>query len=384
MDSLDRDTLSTLARHLGWPSVSIMTPTHRAGSEKEQDRIRLKNLIRTAEEGLRDGGLRPPEIDTIMRPAHHLLDDTSFWRSSPEGLALFLAEDTEHIIATDTALGEHVSVGERFSIRPLLPALHRGERYFILAISKNRVRLLEAREQSVREIELERMPDGLTDALRFDDFESHVQFHSRTPAAAAGRGRRAAVFHGHGGAPDVEKENLLRYFRLVDRAVHEQLRDDDAPLVLAGVDYLVPLYRSVNSYPHLVDISVPGNPDELSPTDLLARSGELLAPHFAEELRRDCELIDALAASGGASRDLKEIIPAAHEGRVRVLFVTSEANGWGHYDPANGTIDLSPEPRPGDWDLADLAAAETLLHGGTVHTLQHSDTVEDAAAIFRY
>lgn len=384
MDSLDRDTLSTLARHLGSPSVSILMPTHRAGAGKEQDRIRLKNLIRSAEETMRAGGARQAEIDALMRPAHELLGDAAFWRSSTDGVALFLARDAAYVLSTESPLSEHVSVSERFSIRPLLPAVHAGERFFVLALSKNGVRLMEAHDESIREVDLANVPTSLSDALRFDDFESHLQFHSRTPAGAGGKGRRSAVFHGHGGAPDVAKENLLRYFRMVDRGVHEHLHDSDVPLVLAGVDYLIPLYKDVNSYPHVVSESLSGSPDEIPPHQLHQRARELLAPHFLTELNRDRALLEAVTSSGGASHDLNEIIPAAHEGRVKVLFVPKEAHGWGHYDPVSGRIDLSDEPRPGDWDLADLAAAETLLHGGVVHAVPPSDDVVDAAAIFRY
>ncbi len=384
MDSLDRDTLSVLARHFESPSVSILMPMHRAGAAKEQDPIRLKNLIRSAEEILQDREIRQPQIDDLMRPAHELLADAAFWRESADGLALFLAHDTAHIFGSETTLDEHVSVSERFSIRPLLPAVQARQRFYVLALSKNRVRLMEAQGDAIAELELSDVPANLEDALRFDDFESHVQFHSGTPAVAGGRGRRSAMFHGHGGAPDVEKENLLRYFRMVERGVHAHLRDETAPLVLAGVDYLLPLYRDANSYPNVMDESLSGNPDEISPQELLSRTRDLLKPHFHAAVERDRELLEAATASGGASFDLTEIIPAAHEGRVQVLFVPAEAAGWGHYDPSSGRIDLSEEQHPGDWDLADLAVAETLLHGGVVHAAQVSEDVTDAAALFRY
>ena len=45
---ITRDELLELARHSGWPSISIHLPTHRDAANREQDRLLLKNLMKTA------------------------------------------------------------------------------------------------------------------------------------------------------------------------------------------------------------------------------------------------------------------------------------------------------------------------------------------------
>ncbi len=386
MDSPDRETLSALAQHLGWPSVSIHMPTHRAGNDKGQDPIRLKNLLKSAEEDLRAGELRPPEIETLLGPARALLSDGSFWRDTGDGLSIFLAEDVFHRFKVPVELIESVSVGERFAIRPLLPALQTGERFYVLALSKNRVRLLEATGDEIGELDLTGVPRSLADALKYEDYERQVTFHSRTPMST-GKGRRAAMFHGHGGIQDSEKDELSRYFHMIDKGIHEFLHDDDAPLLLSGVDYLLAMYRETNSYPHLVEASMSGNPDELTLSQIHHRGQELLKPHFRAELDQDVASLQDLIGTAEASADLHEIIRAAYEGRVRVLFVSPHANHWGRYDPSSGRVDIAEQPGPDDWDLADLAASETLLHGGVIHTIDDlvaDDTSHSAAALFRY
>ena len=382
MDSVDRSTISALARHLAWPSVSIMSPLHRAGSEKEQDPIRFKNLLKRASELLREAEVRGTEAESLLRPANLMLDDPGFWREAADGLAIFLAEGATHVFKVDVSLPEHVSVSERFAIRPLMPALHGIRKFYVLALSKNKVRLLEASHGIAEEIDLSGAPESLAEALRFDDYERQVQFHSGTPALRGGR--RAAVFHGHGGAPDVEKDQLHRYLRMVDKGIRDYLRDENAPLILAGVDYVLAIYREVNSYPHLIDESMSGNPDEFSAGELYGRAYSTLEPHFRSEMEADLDAFDSLVATGGASANLPEIVSAAHEGRVRVLFVTPAEGHRGHFDASTGQVRLSDTPGAGDWDLADLAATETLLHGGTVHTLEPGEAPADAAAIFRY
>ena len=53
MDLLDRNALWSLMEEGAERCVSIYLPTHRAGSDIQQDPIRLKNLLRRAEESLR-------------------------------------------------------------------------------------------------------------------------------------------------------------------------------------------------------------------------------------------------------------------------------------------------------------------------------------------
>ncbi len=386
IDTLERETVIELARHTGWPAVSIHLPTHRTGPETQQDPIRLRNLLKTAEESLRDGGMRQPDVDSLLAPAREIASDAGFWRDSDAGLAIFLAEDSVRVMRVNVVLAELVSVADRYTVLPMIPAVNSGERFFVLALSKKRVRLLEGSRTDIHELDLSGAPTSLADALKYDDFDHAVQFHSRTPAGAAGRGRRAAVFHGHGGMPDVEKTNVERYFRMIDQGIHELLRDDDAPLLLAGVDYLLHIYRAVNSYPHLVAASMAGSPDELAASVIHSQALVLLEPHFRSEFERDVALLREMHGTRNASFDLAEIIHAAHEGRVRILFVAAGTNAWGAYDPSNARVDVHDPPRPGDFDLTDLAASETLLHGGTIHAALPYPTPEvgTAAAIFRY
>ncbi len=378
-DTLDRETLTEIARHEGWPAISIHMSTHRAGPDVQQDPIRFKNLLKTAEETLHES-MRAPDIAKLLAPAYDLLGDTAFWRGSTEGLAVFVGTDDFRVFRLDVEVPESVMVAERFSIRPVLPALGVDERFYVLALSKKCVRLLEGTRHEVHELDLTGAPQSLADALKYDEYQRQVQFHSGTPAGAAG-GKRAAMFHGHGGVPDVEKSNLLRYFRLIDRGMHELLRDEDAPLLLAGVDYLMPLYKEASSYANLVDVSMAGNPDELTPAELHAEARKLLEPLFRAELTRDLEKLEALLGTGAASRTLTDILPAAHEGRVDVLFVSPQRTDWGTYDAETRVVTLNGGERSaGARDLFDLAAAQTLLHGGTIHATDEPPI----SAIFRY
>ena len=75
MDLLPRGELEKLVEERGGPCVSIFLPTHRAGTQTQQDPIRLKNLLVEAREVLLANGLRSTEVDQILEPARELLAD---------------------------------------------------------------------------------------------------------------------------------------------------------------------------------------------------------------------------------------------------------------------------------------------------------------------
>jgi hypothetical protein len=68
------------------------------------------------------------------------------------------------------------------------------------------------------------------------------------------------------------------------------------------------------------------------------------------------------------------------------LFVAVGVQQWGSFNPETSTIDLHPEAQPGDEDLLNAAAIQTLLNGGTVYAVEPEKVPDEAplAAVFRY
>lgn len=277
MIRLDRKEWTALQEHRG-TGVSIFLPTHRVSLHAREDRIRFKNLVGTAEERLIESGLRPPEARSILEPARGLLDDDEFWTHLGDGLAVFLAEGFVKVCRVPLPFEERLVVGQGFHLEPLLPLQNDDERFFILALSQDRVRLLEGTRFSVQEVELNEIPQGLAEALRFDDPEKQLQFHTRAPDRGGPHSPdgKDAMYHGHGGGGDEDKNDLLRYFQKVGNGLHEWLREERIPLVLASVDYYQPIVRQALKYPHLVDEVVSGNPDRLRPEELHERAWAIL------------------------------------------------------------------------------------------------------------
>lgn len=386
MDRIAKDQLTELLAPHPEPCVSIFMPTVRAGAETLQNPIRFKNLVRAAEAKLAERGLGSGEVAELMAPATRLIGDHDFWQHQADGLAYYLAPGFERRLRLPLAFDELAVVEGRFHLKSLFPLLDGDGAFHILALSKGRVRLFEASRFAVEEVELDGVPTSLTEALGEEVTEPQIQFHNVGATPGGGRGDRSPIFHGHGAGEDDAKDELRRFFLRVDQGLRETLDGEAGPLVLAGVDYLLPIFRDASRHPDLVAGGITGNPEELGPDELRRRAWELVEPRFRAAREQAAAKFRELAGTGRASGQLDEVVPAAVDGRVGSLFVARGVRRWGSFDPAERAIRLHDQPGPGSEDLLDLAAVQSYLHGGAVHVVAPAEVPggEPLAAVFRY
>jgi hypothetical protein len=230
MDVVTREDLRQLVEMAQPPSVSIYQPTHRSGPDTrtyaQQDPIRLKNLLRHAEQRLIASGLRGRDAEDVLEPARRLLGDPVFWQYQADGLAVFLTAGTVRTFRVPTRFDELAVVAPSVHLTPLLRSLTGDGVFYVLALSQKDVRLLAATRDHVDEVDVPGAPRSLADALRHDDPERQLQFHTGTAPAGD---RRGAMFHGHGTGVDDAKVNILRFFQQVDRAVTRVIGDGSVP-----------------------------------------------------------------------------------------------------------------------------------------------------------
>ena len=381
IDLLMRNDVQLLLRHQEKWCVSIFMPTHSVTTRVQEDQIRFKNLLRDAASQLIELGVDNP--NSLLEPAHSLLDDRPFWQHQSDGLALFLEKDFLKTYRLPFRFDELVIVKDRFHIKPILPLLTGDGKFYLLALSRNQVRLFQCTKYSISQMELNGVPTSLDEALKYDEVEKQLQFHTRT---AGGGGSRSAMFHGHGAGSEETKDRILRFFQEVDKGLERILPRDNIPMIIAAVDFEVPIFKQATSYPHVLEESISGNPEDISPQDLHSRALEIIDPIFGRETQDRLASYGELLGSDRTSSDLEEVVKAAFHGRVDVLFVSRGEQRWGYFDPAKDEIQLVQADAPGAIDLLDFAAAQTLLNSGTVYALLPEEMPRDStiAALFRY
>jgi hypothetical protein len=257
---------------------------------------------------------------------------------------------------------------------------------YVLALSQNEIRLLQGTRYSVGQVDLVEVPENLADILKWDDPEKRLQWDTRTDSKVDGR---AAIFHGHGVASaDDPKDYILRYFHSVDEGLSQLLADEQAPMVLDGVEYLLPIYQKANTYRRLMDEGISGNPEELSAKELHEHAWTIVQPLFQREQQEAEAQYQQLAGADShlASSVVQAVVSAAYHGRVASLFVGLGQHQWGTFDPATNAVYTREEARPGNEDLLDFAAVHTYLNGCEVYAVEPQKVPDDAplAAVFRY
>lgn len=379
-----RDEIAELSAHRDGPHVSIFLPTVRAGQETQQNPIRLKNLLRDAAHRLHERGVDKDTAEELLAPVRALLDDYEFWQHQKEGLAVFVAPGLLRTYRLPIGFSELAAVEDRFHLKSLFPLFVDDGRFYLLALSQNDVRLFEGSRDEVRQVPLQDVPKSLADALGHDLTEVHLQFHTGTRTNSGGR---TPIYHGQGAGEEDGKDEIRRFFSLLDRGLRELLDGDgQTPLVLAGVEYLLPIYRDQTSYPNTLPEGVHGNPDGLTPDELHARAWEVVEERFRDQRRATAERYGDLSGTGRASADLDEVLPAALDGRVDTLFVGRGVRQWGRFDAEARTIERHEEQNGDSEDLLDRAAVLTFVNSGRVLAVDPAEVPGGGpvAAIFRY
>ena len=389
MALLSIDELKALVENPKGPCVSLYMPMQKAGPEVRQNPIRFKNLIREAEERLDALEIRHTEAVDFLQQAKEL-DTSEFWENQDHGLVIFVSPEVFRYYQLPVEFQELVVVSDQFHLKPLLRLINNDGRFYILALSQDNIRFFEGTRYSVKEVEVENLPKNIDEALQYDETAKEGQ--NRTGTSRGGSSNAAAQpgqFHGQGSPDrDEHQKDILQFFHLIDGALHEKLRNQKAPLVLAGVEYLFAIYKQANNYQHLVEEGINVNVDIVKPEELQDKAWQLVEPLSHQAENAAMERYHELAGSdtGKASNDVKEIISGAYYQRVDSLFVPVGQQLWGEFDPDTMAVDLHPEPEPDDEDMLDFAAIHTLLNGGTVYAVepeQMPDKVQ-AAAIFRF
>jgi hypothetical protein len=386
MDTICLNDVKSIIHRDGGYHISIFMPTHHRGGVDQQDPIRLRNLLRTAEEKMIARGLRPAEARQILKPAESLLIDNLFWRQQSDGLALFIDSNMYLYYRVPLLLKEEVGIGERFYIKPLVSLLSDCGWFYVLAISQGEIRLLQCTAFGSVRKELNGLPKNITEALHYETPDNRIQYHVPAPAGGSNFGGATAIQTGEGSRPDYAKRNIMQYLGQIGKGVRTILKEERAPLVLAAVDYLHPMYREANLYRGLLPEGILGSPEGVSDVTLREQAWTIVRPYFEKAQRDAVAEFNKSAGTGFTATGLNDVVPAAYHGRVRFLFIPEGVQQWGNFQPESGAVIVHTPPEPDDEDLMDLAAYQALHHAGTIYVLKPEEIPGKAmiSAILRF
>jgi hypothetical protein len=383
MNHLTHEKFKELATAHNPHCISIYIPTHRSGMEVNEkiDQINLKNQVQDVANELQNWQLHSRDIEKLLGPVKELLDDSSFWNGQSEGLAIFLSPDSFDYFTLPVTFAELTYVSDHFYVLPLVSYLNDTGKFFLLSLSLSGAEFYEGLPHHLNKIDVEELlPEQMEDVIGYDFKEKHLQFRTGQT------GNNNSLIHGQGKGEDEDKIEIEKFFRAINDGLMKIVTNRQRPMVIAGVDYLIPIYKSVNGYKHLSDKFIPGNPEHVDPNELHSKTKALLADHFDEDRSKNLEVFEQALSKAAASYREDDVIKEAYNKRIDTLFVKKNELMWGIFDMENYTVKQRDESRYKSC-LLNFAAVHTFLNGGTVYILDENEMPEPSSrlnAVYRY
>lgn len=295
---ISHSELVSLQQHRGYPSVSVIAPTHRTAPLNKQDRVKVDNLARKAIDRLH-GEFSKREAAPVVKQLRQLIKQVD-WAQTLEGLALFASHDHIAQVSLPFKVKPKAIVDETFATKDVVYAFNRARPYRVLTLS-HRARLYDA-WTTVLEQHLEK-PFPLEYRAGSSKKLSRRQLMQRS---------------------DAREEDQRQFFKQVDDALTAIQKQDARPLVIVGVERNLAFFQEVTQNAKAICGMLAGNHDETPVKQL----GKLVLPVFeVQGTRLRTAALVALDAAVGKQRHtsgIDQVWRAAVNGKVSKLFVEKD------------------------------------------------------------
>ncbi len=373
-EALAFEELKPLANADG-PCITAVVPL----PDPSQIGVQLKNAYRGILNKLAENATSS-STDELIAPIRTLMMTAKSDRLWAHALILFRSPGLFRYYLLHGQFDQAQMVEQRFLVRPVLRTLAHETRFHLLALSQRHVRLLhctqhrcepatggESIPQDMRVWENTRQPD-----------------HRLASRSVAGPsvGRMKGVVSGTDADRERHDRYMAHFFKDVDKGVTAHLRQDTGPLLLAGVERDVAIYRRVNSYRRTLEKTVNGSPDGMTDRTLHERVMEVMTSVLSEQLIKVMADVREHAGTPRSSTDPCTVVQAAFQGRVSDLLISANAAYWGSWNEEKQLVDNAVRRE----ELLNAAALQTFGHDGRAFVLDDSDMPVQAPAIalFRY
>ncbi len=274
--------------------VTLAMPTHRSKPDYEMDRIVLKNLVDKASKQLLQmfDKHKAAEIIENLEEARDAVDNGV----NLDCLVIYANEYFSSVVRLPVPAAEEILIGKYFDLRPLYKMRQQNEDYYVLTISKQKIRLIEGfNDKPVQEI--------VNGDFPFD----RDWYYTISPRKVS-----QDIF-----VDNMEKE----FYNDADKSFQKVYNDNPSPVVLAGDVKSIAYFEEVMDDKSMVIGRIAGSYD-LSPLHEII---DAAAPEI-EKYRKTLEdgylseINDAVGA-GHLVTDVGSIIRLAKEGMTDTLFI---------------------------------------------------------------
>lgn len=341
--------------------VTIILNTHRTHPDNKRDSLTLKNLIKEAEERLfadehkRDAQKIVQRILDVESKIDH--------NYNLDSLILFVNEDIAEFTRLPIAVEDRVIIDNTFSTRDLVRALHVETNYYVLLLSQQKVRLIEAFNDKV-----------VAEVSKPFPIEN-TQFYSTSGAERANANRKGNL--------------LAEFYNRVDKEVNKIRKNNPLQVLICTEEGNYNEYLAIADQKHSIyDTFLNKNRIEEKAHHIIPEAWKIVKENTLEKNNaRKAELQKAVSA-GNFLSDINQIWQALLKGRIQTLFIEQ-----GLFQPgimSGDRITLVSDDRRNEKDIVDDIYDEmieaNMNYGGDVVFLPKGELqdFEGFGAITRY
>ena len=339
--------------------VSIIMNTHRTKPDNQHDAVLMKNLIKEAEERLyKDYDKR--FVWPIMENLNKLVEQINH-NFNLESLIIYANKDFADYTRLPVKVENRVVIDNTFATRDLVRAMHQESSYYVLVVSRQNARLIEAFNDSVVE-------DGFAAFPMVNDLYTTSKSKMST----------------NQGTDNLYEE----FFNRVDKAFQEVTKSNPLPVIIATETRNFEHYLKIADRKDLVIGHLNMNRDDEKSHHIVSESWPVMQTLI--KIRNEARMLELTKAvsEGKFVSDLSEIWNAIHHGRGKTLFVKR-----GFFQPAlleeNTVVVVEKHERDQKGivdDIVDDMIEQTMSFGGDIVFVEGNelDSFGNLALITRY
>ena len=304
--------------------ITIIMNSHRTKPDNLKDPIALKNLIKEAEHRLlsdttkRDANVLIDKLNTLAEKIDH--------SHNLDSLMLFVNHEIAEYTRLAIKVEDRVVIDNTFSTRDLIRDMHKESNYYVLVLSQEKVRLIEA------------LNDQVVTEFKSPFPIENKQFFTRNKAESAVASRQSSL--------------IAEFFNQVDKEVNEIRKHNPLPVLICTVEENYPEYLKIADQKHSI-YSTFLNKNRINEKDhaIVTEAYKLVNEHDTKRNNdRKSELLKAVSDNKFLS-DTNEIWKAISEGKIQTLFIEQ-----GLFQPAiieNDEIKYVSDDHRTDKDVID-------------------------------
>lgn len=293
---MNRQILKELQNKGTFPCVSILMPTHRSFPENQQDKIRLKNLVSTAQRRLREESGKS-DISGITQKLNDLAESVDY-NNLLDGLAVFISNDDNYKFNFSFPVKERVIIDKSFATRDIVFGLNRSQPYYALIVDEKNTRFYSGIRENLTEII---HPD-----LPLKNFVHDIKSGEITDTSFNDR------IHEN-------EERLRNYLREVDLLLIELSNSENIPYIIAGTQKQISLFKEISRSKSVLLGELTGNYGNTSRDELAKLIWPIAKNGFAEIRANILNDVEKATGAKKFAAGIDEVWKLAKEGRGLTL-----------------------------------------------------------------